>query len=40
MQKSIKKFFREKNIYQSSYFYKKYEKQAQQNIIIEYNSLI
>jgi len=38
--KVLKNFLEKPNIYQSSYFYNKYEKQAQQNIIIEYNSLI
>ena len=38
--KVLKNFLEKPKIYQSSYFYNKYEKQAQQNIIIEYNSLI
>lgn len=38
--KALKHFLEKPNIYQSSYFYDKYEKQAQHNILIEYNSLI
>ncbi len=38
--KVLKNFLKKSKIYQSSYFYDKYEKQAQQNILIEYNSLI
>ncbi len=38
--KVLKHFLEKPNIYQSAYFYDKYEKQAQQNILIEYNSLI
>jgi len=32
-------FLKKESIYKSSYFYKKYEKQAQHNLLIEYNSL-
>jgi predicted metal-dependent HD superfamily phosphohydrolase len=35
----LENFMDREQIYKSDYFYKKYEKQAQQNIIIEYNSL-
>ena len=38
--KALKHFLEKPNLYQSAYFYNKYEKQGQQNIIIEYNSLI
>jgi len=38
--KVLKHFLEKENIYKSDYFYQKYKKQAKQNIIIEYNSLI
>ncbi len=39
-QRVLEYFMERERIYESNYFYKKYEKEAQQNIIIEYNSLI
>jgi len=39
--KKVLNFFLKKEyLYETSYFYKKYEKQAQHNLIVEYNSLI
>ena len=38
--KVLKHFLEQKNIYKTSHFYEKYEKQARVNLLIEYNSLI
>lgn len=38
--KALKIFLEKEKIYESQYFYDKYEKQARDNILIEYNSLI
>ena len=38
--KVLKHFLEKERVYVSEFFHKKYEKQAKQNILIEYNSLI
>jgi len=38
--KVLKMFLEKEKIYQTQYFYDKYEKQARVNMLIEYNSLI